>query len=631
MNSDNQQSPEGQADTAQDGGDIPTGFKPADLGDYVRREEMIPMRDDVKLHTVILIPKGVNNAPMMLERTPYSASGLSQRTSGPQAVMQMYAFHGDLISAGYILVLQDVRGKFKSEGKYIMNLPLRGPQNDGDVDHATDAWDTIDWLVMNVPESNGRVGTIGISYDGFTALMSLVDPHPALAASVPINSMVDNWIGDDWYHNGAFRQSMSAQYIYTQTGSKNSELRCPAPHYDDYRLWLEAGSADEGGKLLGLDKLPFWKRLQEHQDYDEFWRGQAVDRILQSRPLTIPTLHVHSQWDAEDIYGPMAVHAALENNKDNRENNYLVIGPWSHPGVGFDDGYQLGQLRFGSDTASWFRQKVMLPFLDACLKEGGNRPDIAQVTAFESGANRWHSLDRWPLAGGASDTAMTPLYLAANGALEFDKPTSTSEEQFDEYISDPAKPVTYQQRPIRPKGTADSTWDGWLVDDQRFASARPDVLTYCSPPLTDVVRLAGQPVARLFASTTGTDADWIVKLIDVYPDQVAENHKLGGYELPVSMDILRGRYRDDPTNPTAIPPGSVVNYTLALPHVCHAFMPGHRIMVQIQSSWFPLYDRNPQSFVENIFCAKPEDFVKAAHRIYRGDKSASLLELPIIP
>jgi putative CocE/NonD family hydrolase len=615
---------------SKDGGDIAKDFSPPDLGDYIRREVMIPMRDGVKLHTVIMIPKDTSTAPIMLDRTPYNASKLTRLSSGPRAAMQLYAFHADLIHAGYLLVLQDIRGMFKSEGDFTMNLPLRGNLNPGEADHSTDAWDTIDWLVKNVAECNGRVGTVGISFDGFTSLMSLVDAHPALKACVPINPMVDNWKGDDWFHNGAFRQSMTLQYVYHVTASKNAELTCPMPRYDEYATWLEAGSAAAGGAAFGADQLPFWKRLCEHPDYDAFWQQQAVDRILASRKINVPTLNVHSQWDAEDIYGAMAVHQALEQDPDNASQNYLVIGPWSHASVGFEAGYELGAFNFGSDTASWFRREVMIPFLNQHLMDKEEHREISRVTVFETGADTWHHYDRWPLAGAGSARAATPLYLAPGSGLDFSEPKAAG-ATFDEYLSNPAKPVTYQQRPIRPKGVSDSSWDRWLLDDQRFAADRPDVLTYCSPVLTNPVRIAGQPIARLFASTTGSDCDWVVKLIDVYPDNVPQQPALGGYQLPVAMDILRGRYRNDPAVPEPITPGEIIEYRLPLPHVCHAFLPGHRIMVQIQSSWFPLYDRNPQSFVENIFFARPDDFIAATQRVYLGGDTPSHIELPVIP
>ncbi len=370
----------------------------------------------------------------------------------------------------------------------------------------------------------------------------------------------------------------------------------------------------------------------EHPDYDAFWRDQAVDKILAARPLRVPMLHVHSQWDAEDSYGPMAVHAAMEAQAGAKDKNFLVIGPWSHPGVGFDEGATLGALKFGSNTARWFREHVLRAFLDEHLRPEHPTNPVARVTAFETGTNTWHTYQAWPQAG-AQDCPhpWQPVYFQRDAGLAFQPPPAVAEGGFDEYLSDPAKPVTYQLRPIRARSAPGSTWNQWLVDDQRFAGDRPDVLTYCSPMLTEPLRLAGQPMAHLFASTSGTDSDWIVKLIDVYPDEVPGDMAMGGYQLPIAMEILRGRYRDDPSRPSPIPSGDVVHYTLALPHVSHAFLPGHRIMVQVQSTWFPLYDRNPQRFVENIFFARPEDFIKATQRVFRRADAASRLDLPIVP
>ena len=606
------------------GSDIPVDFVPVGGIDHVRREVAITMRDGVQLHTVILIPAGAARAPMMLDRTPYGAKKVTRLTGSQRATMAMYAFHSELLQAGYIVVVQDVRGKYQSEGDYVLNRPLAAEPDRTGTDHSTDTWDTISWLVANVPESNGRVGTIGISYDGFTCLMSLVDPHPALQAAVPINPMVDNWIGDDWFHNGAFRQTITAQYSYVQTTSKSSELQWPVRHHDEYDRWLEAGSAGAMAESIGLDRLPFWRRVAAHPAYDDYWQSQAVDRILAGRPLTVPTLHVHSQWDAEDSYGSLAAYLAMETADVGNDRNFLAIGPWSHPGVGFDDGGTLGPLKFGSDTARWFRRQVMLPFLDRHLREQVRPREIAPVTAFETGTNVWHEYERWP------PTSRTQsVYLAANAKLAFEEQAARDRGGFEEYVSDPAKPVTYTPRPIRPKGAAGSNWDAWLVEDQRFANDRPDVLSYRSAILTAPLRLAGQPVMHLYAATTGQDADWIVKLIDVYPDEVPGDATMGSYQLPIAMEILRGRYRDDPAHPTPIPPGETLRYTIRLPHVSHAYLPGHRIMVQIQSTWFPLYDRNPQSWVDNIFFAAPTDFVKATHRVFHGGRTASFLELPL--
>ncbi len=610
------------------GGDIPADFKiPTGADDYLKREVMIPMRDGVKLHTVIIIPKGAARAPMILDRTPYNASKFASGSDSPRRALILPLSYGELADAGYIIVAQDVRGKYKSEGDYVMNRPLSGDLNHTPVDHSTDAYDTIDWLVKNVPESNGKVGTMGTSYDGFTVLMSLVNPHPALKAAAPFNPMVDTWKGDDWFHNGALRQTY-ADYIYAQTASKDSEDKWIAPRYDAYDTWLAIGSAGALGKEMNMDHLPFWQRLTQHPAYDSYWSEQAVDKILAARPLTVPTLYVHSQWDQEDIYGATAAFAATRAQSGaGHDNSYLVIGPWRHGG-GNGDGSSLGAIKFDGDTGRWFRLHVLLPFFDSHLKDGAPKADIAAVTAFETGANVWRRYDQWPQScASGCPFKSAPLYLAPGAKLSFDKPSAGP--AFDEYVSDPAKPVTYRPRPIRPTYASDSSWRRWLVDDQRFAADRTDVLTYTSDVLTAPLRIAGQPVAHLFASTSGTDVDWVVKLIDVYPDEVPGDVEMGSYELPVAMDIMRGRYRDDPAKPSAIPAGKVIGYTLKLPNADHVFLPGHRIMVQVQSSWFPLYDRNPQSFVPNIFFAKPADYVKATQRVFHKADAASYVDLPV--
>jgi len=616
-------------------GDIPAEFHaPADQYDYVKRDVMIPMRDGAKLYTVIIIPAGAVHAPMILDRTPYSASKFTSRNASPHRAILLGGSYGELADAGYIIVAQDVRGKYKSEGDYVMNRPLVGDLNPTTVDHSTDSWDTIDWLVKNVAESNGKVGTMGTSYDGFTVLMSLVNPHPALKAAAAFNPMVDTWIGDDWFHNGALRQTY-ADYILQQTASKSSEDSWTPPRYDAYETWLSAGSAGALAKSAGMQQLPFWQRLIAHPAYDHYWSAQAVDKILAVRPLTVPTLFIHSQWDQEDIYGATAAYAATHASPGvSRENSHLVIGPWRHGG-GNGDGSSLGAIKFDGDTGRWFRLNVLLPFLDAHLRDGAPAADIATVTAFETGANIWRRYDQWPQSCASGCTFKSkPLYLVAGAKLSFDRPSgapASAKAPYDEYVSDPAKPVTYRLRPIRPTYAEDSTWRRWLVDDQRFAADRPDVLVYTSGVLTAPVRIAGQTVAHLFASTSGTDSDWVVKLIDVYPDEVPGSADLGGYELPIAMDIIRGRYRDDPAKPSAIPAGKIIAYTLKLPHADHVFLPGHRIMVQVQSSWFPLYDRNPQTFVPNIFLAEPSSYVKATQRIFHTADAASYVELPVAP
>ncbi len=607
------------------GGDIPRAFSaPRSDFQYVRREAMIPMRDGAKLYTVLILLKNARRAPIMLDRTPYSADKAATRGNfGPLPENILSPAYAELVRAGYIVAVQDVRGKYKSEGDYVMNRPLAGPLNRTGVDHATDAFDSIDWLVKHTPESNGRVGTIGTSYDGFTALMSLIGPHPALKASVPINPMVDVWKGDDWFHNGAFRQEM-ASYIYGQTATKQSSESWFSTYYDDYESYLRHGSAGAYGRAMGMEQLPFWQRLAEHPDYDAYWQGQAVDRLLAARGLTVPTLIVGSLWDQEDIYGAPAVFEALKG-RDNG-NAYLALGPWHHGQVNAAAS-ALGPLEFGGDTAAWFRKSVMLPFLDQHLKDRAPPANIARVTSFEAGSNQWRRLDTWPLAcAKACPANLTPLYLAPGSRLAFAAPAG---EIADSYVSDPAKPVTYRARPNLSPWAQGSTWRTWLVDDQRFAAARPDVLTYSTEPLSAPLRLAGTPLAHLVASTSGGDADWIVKLIDVYPDHYPAKPEMGGYQLAISMDVLRGRYRDDPARPTAIPANTPVTYEFALPTVDHVIRPGHRLMVQVQSSWFPLYDRNPQTFVPNIFFARAADYRPATQRVFTGARG-SWVGLPVV-
>ena len=605
------------------GGDIPRHFNaPRNTFQYVRREAMIPMRDGVKLYTVLIIPKGAGKFPIMLDRTPYSAAKSTSRGNqlGPLPENILSPAYAELVRAGYIVAVEDVRGKYKSEGEYVMNRPLRGPLNKTAVDHSTDAYDTIDWLVKNVPESNGRVGSIGTSYDGFTALMTLVNPHPALKASVPINPMVDVWKGDDWFHNGAFRQEMIS-YVYGQTANKNSDEDWFTGGYDDYNTYLRYGSAGAYGRAMGMEQLPFWQRLTQHPAYDEYWQDQAVDKILARTPLTVPTLLVDSLWDQEDIYGAPAVFNAVKSSP----NAHLVLGPWHH-GQANGAAPALGPFDWGSDTGRWFRQNVMLPFLNEHLKDGAPA-NIARVTAFEAGANQWQRLTDWPTACMRGCPAnLTPLFLASDNQLSF---TAHAVRASDAYISDPARPVTYRARPNLSPWAQGSTWRTWLVDDQRFAEARPDVLTYTSEPLTQPLKLAGTPLVHLVASTSGTDSDWVVKLIDVYPDQYPQKPELGGYELAIAMDVLRGRYRDDPARPTAIPANQPITYEFSLPSVNYTVQPGHRLMVQVQSSWFPLYDRNPQTFVPNIMFAAPQDFRPATQRVFHGP-GGTWIGLPIV-
>jgi uncharacterized protein len=605
--------------------------------DYTRRDVMIPMRDGVKLHTVIVIPKGAQDAPILLTRTPYDASGMVTKEESSHLGPSLYGYDNPtdvIVQGGYIRVIQDVRGKYGSEGDYVMNRPLHGPLNPTPVDNSTDTYDTIDWLVKNLPQSNGKVGILGISYDGFTTLMALVNPHPALKVAIPMNPMVDGWMGDDWFHYGAFREQ-NMPYIYEQEATRGNTAKWWSSHFDDYDEYLDSVNAGELGKLHGLEQIGFWRQILKHPNYDSWWQEQAMDKILAAQPLKVPTMLVASLWDQEDIYGAVAVYKAIKPHDTSNDKVFLVLGPWHH-GQEIEDGSTLGALNFHSDTALYFREHILAPFLAHYLKDDDSRTTEAQISpvyAYETGADKWLRLSSWP-SGCASGCSIhsTPLYLDAGLKLSFTAP-GASDEKFDEYVSDPSKPVPFRIRPVRPVGydvLKGFTWARWLVDDQRQFSSRPDVLVFVSDVLKTPEKISGQPLVHLVASTTGTDSDWVVKLIDLYPDQVAEDENMGGYQLMVSADIFRGRYRQSFEKPQPITPDTPLLYKFLLPTADHVFLPGHRIMVQIQSSWFPLYDRNPQTFVPDIFWAKPGDYRKATQRIYHSPGEESYIDLPLV-
>ncbi len=613
--------------------DIPASFKaPAPPeADYVKRVEMIPMRDGVKLYTVIVIPKGARSAPMILTRTPYNAANANRGTS-PGMVAMLPVADEVFAADGYIRVYQDVRGKHGSEGDYVMTRPLRGPLNDSPVDHSTDAYDTIDWLVTHVPESNGKVGMLGSSYPGFTTVMALVHPHPALKVAAPMSPMVDGWMGDDWFHHGAFRQT-NLDYFSWQTIARGDGHPVPRRAYDDYDNFLRAGSTGDFARAAGFDQLPWWHKVTEHPAYDAFWREQALDRIMAAQPLTVPTMWIQGLWDQEDMWGAIHCYVAVEPKDARNDLNYLVMGPWRHSQVNVD-GSALGPLRWDGDTALQFRRDVLKPFFDQYLKDGAGKAGTPPVLIYNTAENRWDRPARWPLACEQGCPATSrPLYLTAGGGLSFDAPTAAgpagSRAEFDEYVSDPMNPVPFVPRPVSLINS--ELWQRWLVLDQRtMATGRPDVLSYVTPVLTEPVRIAGAPLVNLVASTTGTDSDWVVKLIDVYPDEVPGQREMSGYQLGIAMDIFRGRYRARFDSPTAITPDVPLAYRFVLPTANHVFLPGHRVMVQVQSTWFPLYDRNPQRFVENIFFAKPSDYRKATQRVYHAPGKASYISLPVL-
>ena len=613
--------------------DIPKEFT-AKLSnqDYIRRVEMVAMRDGVKLQTVILIPKGARQAPILLTRTPYDASERAERSVSPSLLSTLPLADEDFVHAGYIRVYQDVRGKYGSEGDYVMMRPVRGPLNPSATDHTTDAWDTIDWLVKNIPESNGKVGMIGSSYEGFTVVMALLDPHPALKAAVPESPVIDAWMGDDWFHYGAFRNVMLA-YVHMQTAQKGAGAANPLSAYDDYEEYLNAGSSGDYVRAAGMEQLPWAARMMAHPAYTAFWQGQDLAKLLAAHPSSVATLWEQGLWDQEDMWG--ANHAWLALKAAGHEaNNWLVLGPWSHSQInGF--GYALGPLRWEGDTAEQYRRDMVLPFLNEHLRDGP-AAKLARAAVYNTAENRWEYFQDWPGAcQHGCPSGLKPLYLSAGFGLSFDQPAQ-SDAAGDTYVSDPAKPVPFLPRPIIApyfelgKGTGYIPWSQWLIRDQRFVDGRPDVLTYKTAVLTSAVRVRGIPVADIRAMTTGSDGDFAIKLIDVYPAQVQSNPAFGGYELPVGIDIFRGRYRESFEHPSAIPANVPQQYKFELPNVNHVFLPGHRIMIQIQSTLFPVYDRNPQTFVPNIFNAQASDYQKASITVLRSKRQSTAIWLPVV-
>jgi putative CocE/NonD family hydrolase len=589
------------------------------LDDFTVREEMVPMRDGVRLYTLILAPKAqAGPLPILLERTPYDASrALLDR---PTTRLQVSRGH-QYVGGGYVFVVQDIRGRFKSEGTYAMMRVPRGDFNPTETDHTTDAWDTIDWLVKNVADNNGRVGVWGTSYPGWLTLAALRDPHPALAAAVPFNPVVDVWKADDWFHWGAFRPVYAFNFIYGMQTRTSEFLTYPYETRDLYSWMLAQGAAGNLGERLD-ERHEMWERLADSPAYGPYWRECAADRWFEAPSRVVPTLHVHGLWDQEDIYGSPAVYAALERHDPGNDRNYFVAGPWHH-GQHWGQGSRLGALRFDEDTAKRFRRDVLVPFLRRYLK-GEDVEAPAPVTVFETGVNRWRQFERWPPAG-----ELRRLYLQPDGELAFNPSVETTSAT--DFVSDPASPVPYSPRPhwgfdySNPPVIA--AWRRWMVEDQRFADGRPDVATWVSEPLQQALTVRGPVTVKLVAETTGTDADWVVKLIDVFPDDDPTDFQMSGYQLMVSADIFRGRYREDLDEPRPLAPNQPLAYTIPLPHTNHSFMPGHRLMVQVQSTWFPLYDRNPQAFVPSIMSADEADYQAQRHRVHHSRQHATHIEL----
>ncbi len=597
---------------------------PVDVPGYEMTQAMIAMHDGVRLHTVIYSPKDARGPlPILLQRTPYNADN---RGASIGTALR------ELADDGYIFVFQDIRGKFGSEGDFAMIRAPRDPLDSKAIDEGTDAFDTIDWLIHNVRGHNGRVGMLGVSYDGWTTVMALLEPHPALKAASPQASPADMFLGDDFHHNGAFRLSYGFEYVARMESTRGMKF-FEFDRHDTFEFFLGLGALPAANDRYFHKKLPTWNDFTQHPNYDRFWQAQAVARFL--TPPKVPTLNVAGWWDQEDYYGPLKIYETWEKNDPNGLST-IVVGPWNHGGWSQGSGDRLGPIAFAAPTAWQFREKIQRPFfahhlkgrsldLEPAFRSGGPAAaKMPEVLSFRTGANAWKTYDRWPPRSVRSRS----LYVKTGNRLSFEAPAAgESAREFDEYLSDPAKPVPYYPRPIAPL-YSNRQWSEWLVQDQRFVHLRPDVLSYESEPMTEDLDVVGPVLARLFASTTGSDGDWIVKLIDVYPE--GPDEPLAGYQLLIADEVFRARFRHGFDHPEPLTPGRVEEYPIDLHWVDHRFGKGHRIMVQIQSTWFPLIDRNPQKFVPNIFEAKPDDFVEATQRLYRTPARATRLELSIV-
>ncbi len=586
---------------------------------FDKTDVMITARDGVKLHTEIYTPKNSTEPhPIVIERTPY---GIADDDKGYSRKLGRYA---EMIPDGYIFVFQDIRGRYGSEGIFVMQHPVRDPKDPKAIDEGTDTYDTIDWLVKNVPHNNGRAGLVGISYGGWLTVMGMLEPHPALKAVSEQASPADMFLGDDFHHNGAFRLSYGFEYsTMMETGKTNFAFKFD--QFDTYEWYLRLGSLSNADKKYIHGTLPTWKDFVAHPNYDAFWKQEAMPYIL-TKPK-VPNLNVAGWWDQEDAYGPMKIYELLEKN-DPDHLNYLVAGPWNHGGWARTSGNSLGPISFGSDTSLYFRQKIEAPWFAYWLKNKGSLP-LKEALLFQTGSNKWVQFDSWP----PKNATTREMYFHEDGKLSFDAPQAATPQSFDSYVSDPAHPVPYRHRPIDMTYPDDHPggWPTWLVEDQRFVDNRPDVLTWQTEELTEDMTVTGSVTAKLFASTTGSDADWIVKLIDVYPEKYSDDWKLSGYELMIADEVFRGRFRKSFEKPEPITPDAITPFTIDLHTANHVFKKGHRIMVQVQSTWFPIIDRNPQTFVPNIFEAKESDFQKATQRIYRSKEYPSGVVLSLAP
>jgi putative CocE/NonD family hydrolase len=585
-----------------------------------RSDAMIPMRDGVRLYTEILAPRHADGPlPILFERTPYGVlddeHGIARGVAGLDA----------LVRDGYILVFQDIRGRYKSEGQFVMQRKPRADRTDPHaVDESTDAFDTIAWLITNVSGNDGRVGMLGLSYGAWLTTMAALDPHPALKAAVEQASPADMFLGDDFHHNGAFRLSYGFEYAARMETGK-TQVFFSFDRADTFDWFLKLGPLSNVNAQVFHGEKPTWNDFVEHPNYDAFWQRQAFAPYL-ARP-TVPMLNVAGWWDQEDFYGPQKIYELLEKHDTDRRN-YFVAGPWNHGGWGRGAGDRLGPIQFGSNTGEYFRDRIQASWFAHWLKGRGPLP-VAEAVTFQTGSNVWQQFDAWPPRSGVEPKA---LYFRADERLSYDRPSAPdgADRAYDAYLSDPANPVPYRHRPINATYGAGPGWATWLIEDQRFVDHRPDVLSWATDPLTEPLRITGDIVAHLFAATSGTDSDWIVKLIDAYPERAMQDPAMRGYELIIADEVLRGRFRNRFEHPEPIVANEVTPYTIDLHTNNHEFSVGHRVMVQVQSTWFPLIDRNPQTFVPNIFKAAASDYRSATQRIYRSVRYPSHITLPVV-
>jgi uncharacterized protein len=582
--------------------------------EYRRVEAMIPMRDGVHLHAVILEPEDIAGpSPILLLRTPYGVDDLTRAS--------FFQDRPDLARSGYIYVCEDMRGRYKSEGEFRMMRPLVSHGSRKAIDESTDAYDTVAWLVANTPGNNGRVGLVGESYAGFLTMMGGIDPHPAVKAISPQAPMIDVWMGDDFFHNGAFRQSFGYDYILAIESGKefldvNYGKDKDGKAVDGYEYFLDRGSFANAVQKSGSKMLPTWKLFLKHPAYDSYWRSIAVENQLNS--VSVPTLTVGGTYDQEDMYGPQEEYARLEKH-DNGRQNFLVLAPWKH-GYWGSSSRHLGNVNYTQPVGKQFRANIEAKFFAYYLKDEPGF-DVKDTVSFQTGSNQWKYYDHFPPA----ESRPVNLYLADGGALQWSAASTASAAS---YVSDPAHPVPYRHQPIQPTYSDGSEWYNWLTEDQRFVTKRSDLAVWKLPALKADLTITGDVTADIFASTTGSDGDLVVKLIDRYPEDDPDI-EMRGYQLMINEEIFRGRYLKSFEKPSALRPNSIQEYKFSLHAADHVFKAGHTMMVEIQSSWFPLYDRNPQTFVPNIMTAQPKDFRPATISIYSGPGRGSVIRLPV--